>query len=79
MRKIIQTLLTFLVGYQVFTFMDRSIESRWRDYFPFNLVDHPPDEAFMTIKEIVEMNGYHYDEFIVKTQDGYLNTLMRVN
>lgn len=37
-----------------------------------------PQQAFMTYAEVIRAAGYHFEEHKITTNDGYINTALRI-
>lgn len=74
-----RTVLLTLTLFSCYSIVNKEIHGKWRDYFPFNLIEHPHLDMYLTAQQIIENAGYHYEDHYVTTEDGYINNIVRIN
>lgn len=77
--KIFIAIIPIMILIETRQHIHEKIEGKWREYFPFNLIQfHPDMDTHRTIHEICENENYDLEENWVTTEDGYINKLFRL-
>ena len=67
-----------LFSIKLFQFIDHKIDGNWREYPPFNMLNHPHPDVYRSFEEIVRNANYTVNSYNVTTEDGYINNMFRI-